>query len=74
MRPDGHYELVTRAPEFGSGTSLILRRMAADALSTDVDRVHLRQADTDLLDHDSGGFASTGCASPAGPSPVPARP
>ncbi|MER7403017.1 molybdopterin-dependent oxidoreductase [Streptomyces sp. NPDC000070] len=60
LRADGHYDLVIGAPEFGSGTPAVLRRIAATALRTDPDRVHLWQADTDLLDHDSGGFASTG--------------
>lgn len=60
LRADGHYDLAVGAPEFGSGASAVLRRMAADTLRTDADRVHLRQGDTDLLDHDSGGFASTG--------------
>ncbi|MFE6365541.1 molybdopterin-dependent oxidoreductase [Streptomyces sp. NPDC057806] len=60
LRPDGHYDLAVGAPEFGSGTSTVLRRLAADTLRIEIDRVHLRQADTDLLGHDSGGFASTG--------------
>jgi CO/xanthine dehydrogenase Mo-binding subunit/aerobic-type carbon monoxide dehydrogenase small subunit (CoxS/CutS family) len=60
LRPDGHYDLATGLPEFGSGTGSVLRRVAAEALATTVDRVHLCDADTDLLDHHSGGFASTG--------------
>ncbi|MDT0611028.1 molybdopterin-dependent oxidoreductase [Streptomyces lancefieldiae] len=60
LRPDGHYDLATSVPEFGSGTGSVLRRIAAQALATAPDRVHLCDADTDLLDHHSGGFASTG--------------
>ncbi|GGM14051.1 hypothetical protein GCM10010129_67790 [Streptomyces fumigatiscleroticus] len=60
LRADGHYDLAVGAPEFGSGTSTVLRRLAADALHTRPDHIHLHQADTDLLDHDTGGFASTG--------------
>ncbi|WP_217145668.1 molybdopterin-dependent oxidoreductase [Streptomyces sp. AC627_RSS907] len=60
LRPDGHYDLTTAVPEFGSGTGSVLRRIAAQALATAPDRVHLCDADTDLLDHHSGGFASTG--------------
>ncbi|GAA2532550.1 MULTISPECIES: molybdopterin-dependent oxidoreductase [Streptomyces] len=60
LRPDGHYTLTTGAPEFGSGTSTTLLRIATQALNTGPARIHLRQADTDLLDHDTGGFASTG--------------
>ncbi|MET9550723.1 molybdopterin cofactor-binding domain-containing protein [Streptomyces sp. NPDC006627] len=60
LRADGHYDLAVGAPEFGSGTTNVLHRLAADALHTRPDRVRLHQADTDLLAHDSGGFASTG--------------
>ncbi|MBT2442824.1 molybdopterin-dependent oxidoreductase [Streptomyces sp. ISL-36] len=60
LRSDGGYDLATAVPEFGSGTSTVLRRIAADALTTEPHRVHLVDADTDLLDHHSGGFASTG--------------
>ncbi|MEV5885262.1 molybdopterin-dependent oxidoreductase [Streptomyces sp. NPDC052020] len=60
LRADGHYELTTAVPEFGSGTATVLRRIAAQALRTAPDRVHLTGADTELLDHHSGGFGSTG--------------
>ncbi|MEV5344046.1 molybdopterin cofactor-binding domain-containing protein, partial [Streptomyces sp. NPDC052676] len=60
LRDDGHYELATCVPEFGTGTGTVLRRIAAHALGTEPDRIHLCDADTDLLDHHSGGFASTG--------------
>ncbi|MET9440760.1 molybdopterin cofactor-binding domain-containing protein [Streptomyces sp. NPDC006610] len=60
LRADGHYELDTALPEFGSGTGTILRRIAARILGTTPDRVHPGRADTDLLDHHSGGFGSTG--------------
>ncbi|MET9505832.1 molybdopterin-dependent oxidoreductase [Streptomyces sp. NPDC006622] len=60
LRSDGHYDLATAVPEFGTGTGEVLCRIAARALSTSPDHVHLGDADTDLLDHHSGGFASTG--------------
>ncbi|MGZ3097054.1 molybdopterin-dependent oxidoreductase [Streptomyces sp. H62] len=60
LRADGTYGLSTAVPEFGSGTSTVLRRIAADILVTEPHRVHLNDADTDLVDHHSGGFASTG--------------
>ncbi|MFI9345813.1 molybdopterin-dependent oxidoreductase [Streptomyces sp. NPDC052773] len=60
LRDDGHYEVATAVPEFGTGTGTVLRRIAAHALGTEPDRIHLCDADTDLLDHHSGGFASTG--------------
>lgn len=60
LRADGHYDLATGVPEFGSGTSTVLRRVAARILRTAPDRVHMSDPDTGLLDHHSGGFASTG--------------
>ncbi|MEV8308346.1 molybdopterin cofactor-binding domain-containing protein [Streptomyces flavidovirens] len=60
LRADGHYDLCTGAPEFGSRATTVHRRIAATALATAVDRIHVRQGDTDLLTHDTGGFASTG--------------
>ncbi|MBM7167626.1 molybdopterin-dependent oxidoreductase [Streptomyces sp. G44] len=60
LRADGTYDLRTGAPEFGSQATTVHRRIAATALATTVDRVHLRQGDTDLLAHDTGGFVSTG--------------
>jgi CO/xanthine dehydrogenase Mo-binding subunit/aerobic-type carbon monoxide dehydrogenase small subunit (CoxS/CutS family) len=59
LRPDGHYDLATGVPDFGSGAGSVLCRIAAQALATTADRVHLREADTSLLDHHSGGFGST---------------
>ncbi|WP_404827709.1 xanthine dehydrogenase family protein molybdopterin-binding subunit [Streptomyces aureocirculatus] len=60
LRPDGHYDLAAGVPDFGSGTGKVLCRIAAQALATTVDHIHLRGADSDLLDHHSGGFGSTG--------------
>lgn len=60
LRADGTYELRTDSPEFGKQAGPVHRRIAATVLATTVDRVHLRQGDTDLLSHDTGGFVSTG--------------
>ncbi|MFH8612966.1 molybdopterin-dependent oxidoreductase [Streptomyces sp. NPDC018029] len=60
LRADGTYDLCTGAPEFGSQATTVHRRIAATALATAVDRIHVRQGDTDLLSHDTGGFVSTG--------------
>ncbi|MFD5268964.1 molybdopterin-dependent oxidoreductase [Streptomyces sp. NPDC058335] len=60
LRADGTYDLCTGAPEFGSQATTVHRRIAAAALATAADRIHLRQGDTDLLTHDTGGFVSTG--------------
>ncbi|MGW0335583.1 molybdopterin-dependent oxidoreductase [Streptomyces sp. NPDC003011] len=60
LRADGTYDLCTGAPEFGSQATTAHRRIAATTLATTTDRIHVRQGDTDLLTHDTGGFASTG--------------
>jgi CO/xanthine dehydrogenase Mo-binding subunit len=59
LAADGCYDLAIGAPEFGSGAGTALRRIAARTLGTTPARIRLHQADTDLLEHDSGGFAST---------------
>lgn len=60
LRADGTYDVYTGAPEFGSRATTVHRRIAATALATTVRHIHLHQGDTDLLTHDTGGFASTG--------------
>ncbi|MGW7102743.1 molybdopterin-dependent oxidoreductase [Streptomyces sp. NPDC054838] len=60
LRADGTYDLCTGAPEFGSQATTVHRRIAATALATTACRIRVRQGDTDLLDHDTGGFVSTG--------------
>ncbi|MEV5354965.1 molybdopterin-dependent oxidoreductase [Streptomyces sp. NPDC052693] len=62
LAADGCYDLITGAPEFGSGAATALCHIAARVLRTSTARIRLHQADTDLLEHDSGGFASTAMA------------
>ncbi|KJK37286.1 aldehyde oxidase [Streptomyces variegatus] len=59
LAADGCYDLTTGAPEFGSGAGAALCLIAARTLGTSTARVRLRQGDTDLLEHDTGGFASS---------------
>lgn len=56
----GSYELKVGTAEFGNGTATVHRQVVADVLGTSADRILLRQADTDLVEHDTGAFASTG--------------
>ncbi|MDQ0798122.1 molybdopterin-dependent oxidoreductase [Streptomyces sp. B1I3] len=56
---DGHYELDIGGPEFGSGATTVHRQIVAEVLHTEPTAVRVRQADTDLVDHDTGVFAST---------------
>ena len=60
LRSDGDFELVVGTAEFGNGTSTVHQQIAATALATTVDRIHLRQSDTANGGHDTGAYGSTG--------------
>ncbi|WJK36261.1 molybdopterin cofactor-binding domain-containing protein [Solwaraspora sp. WMMA2065] len=57
---DGGYQLDIGMAEFGNGSTTVHRQLVADALTSTVDRVRIRQSDTALVGHDTGAFASTG--------------
>ena len=57
---DGGFELVVGTAEFGNGTSTVHRQIAASALATTVDRIHLKQSDTAHGGHDTGAYGSAG--------------
>ncbi|MCX4098841.1 molybdopterin-dependent oxidoreductase [Nocardia sp. alder85J] len=57
---DGDYEIRVGTAEFGNGTTTVHARLAAAALGTDVSRIRLRHADTDVTEYDTGAFGSTG--------------
>jgi putative selenate reductase molybdopterin-binding subunit len=57
---DGRYELAAGTAEFGNGTTTTHRQLVATTLCTVPDRVRIRHADTDLVDHDTGAFGSAG--------------
>ncbi|MFJ2792039.1 molybdopterin-dependent oxidoreductase [Streptomyces sp. NPDC094461] len=60
LLPDGSFELGVGTAEFGNGTTTVHRQIAAGELATTVDRITVRQSDTDVVRHDTGAFASTG--------------
>ncbi len=60
LLPDGSYELSVGTAEFGNGTTTVHAQLAAAALATTPDRIHIRQSDTDLVPHDTGAYGSTG--------------
>ncbi|MFR9725110.1 molybdopterin-dependent oxidoreductase [Streptomyces sp. MS19] len=60
LLPDGTFQLSVGTAEFGNGTTTVHRQIAAGELGTTVDRITVRQSDTDLVRHDTGAFASTG--------------
>ncbi|OIJ65382.1 molybdopterin-dependent oxidoreductase [Streptomyces mangrovisoli] len=57
---DGTFELSVGTAEFGNGTTTVHRQIAAGELACTVDRITVRQSDTDVVPHDTGAFASTG--------------
>jgi putative selenate reductase molybdopterin-binding subunit len=60
LADDGRYELLVGTAEFGNGTSTVHRQIAATVLGTAPSHIRLKQSDTELIDHDSGAFGSTG--------------
>jgi CO/xanthine dehydrogenase Mo-binding subunit/aerobic-type carbon monoxide dehydrogenase small subunit (CoxS/CutS family) len=60
LLPDGTYSADVGTAEFGNGTTTVHAQLAATALSTTSGRVSIRQSDTDLVQHDSGAFGSSG--------------
>ncbi|MFE9423592.1 molybdopterin-dependent oxidoreductase [Kitasatospora sp. NPDC006697] len=57
---DGTYQVDVGTAEFGNGTTTVHQQIAAGALGTTVDRITIRQSDTDLVGHDTGAFGSAG--------------
>ncbi|MEV5592332.1 molybdopterin cofactor-binding domain-containing protein [Streptomyces sp. NPDC052496] len=57
---DGTYELAVGTIESGSGATTALCQIAAAELGVPAERITVRQADTDVVGHDTGGFGSTG--------------
>ncbi|MGC5396154.1 molybdopterin-dependent oxidoreductase [Streptomyces sp. DT20] len=57
---DGTLDLAVGTAEFGNGTTTVHRQIAAGELGTTVDRITVRQSDTDVVKHDTGAFGSTG--------------
>ncbi|MGW2650766.1 molybdopterin-dependent oxidoreductase [Streptomyces sp. NPDC001393] len=57
---DGTYDLAVGTAEFGNGTTTVHEQITAGALHTTVDRIAVRQSDTDVVRHDTGAFGSAG--------------
>ena len=54
------YEIGVGTAEFGNGTTTVHAQLVASALGTTVDRVRIRQSDTDAVAYDTGAFGSAG--------------
>ena len=57
---DGGYDIAVGTAEFGNGTTTVHKQITAGALGTTVDRIAIRQSDTDVVRHDTGAFGSAG--------------
>ncbi|MFF0739061.1 molybdopterin-dependent oxidoreductase [Streptomyces sp. NPDC004111] len=57
---DGTYDIAVGTAEFGNGTTTVHKQITAGALGTTVDRITVRQSDTDVVRHDTGAFGSAG--------------
>lgn len=57
---DGTYDVAVGTAEFGNGTTTVHQQITAGALNTTVDRIAIRQSDTDVVRHDTGAFGSAG--------------
>lgn len=60
LGPGGTYRLKVGTAEFGNGTSTVHAQLAASRLNTTTDRIRLVPSDSDLVEHDTGAFGSTG--------------
>ncbi|MES2171009.1 MAG: molybdopterin cofactor-binding domain-containing protein, partial [Actinomycetota bacterium] len=60
LLPGGDYELHVGTAEFGNGTTTVHAQLVATALNTTVDRIRIRQSDTDVARYDTGAFGSAG--------------
>jgi putative selenate reductase molybdopterin-binding subunit len=60
LGPDATYVLRVGTAEFGNGTSTVHVQLAATLLRTGTDKITLLQSDSDLVEHDTGAFGSTG--------------
>jgi len=60
LRADGVVEAEVGTAEFGNGTTTVHAQLVATALGQEPAAVVVRQSDTDLVEHDTGAFGSTG--------------
>ncbi|MBD5786953.1 molybdopterin-dependent oxidoreductase [Cellulosimicrobium terreum] len=60
LRADGVVEAEVGTAEFGNGTTTVHAQLVGSALGQDAADVVVRQSDTDLVEHDTGAFGSTG--------------
>ena len=59
LGPDS-YQIAVGTAEFGNGTTTVHAQLVASALGTTVDRITIKQSDTDAVAYDTGAFGSAG--------------
>lgn len=59
LNDDGFYTLFLGSTDMGTGSDTILAQMAAEILETDMDRIIVHAADTDISPYDTGSYASS---------------
>lgn len=59
LGPDS-YAIAVGTAEFGNGTTTVHAQLVASALGTTVDRISIKQSDTDAVAYDTGAFGSAG--------------
>ena len=57
---DGTWTISVGTAEFGNGTTTVHAQILASVVGTTVDRIRIRQSDTDVTGHDTGAFGSAG--------------
>ncbi len=60
QRADGGFRLMVGSAEFGNGSATVQRQLAAATLGVAVEDIELVGSDTDLVEHDTGTYGSTG--------------
>lgn len=60
LEADGRFAVDVGTAEFGNGTTTVHAQLAATALATAASKITVRQSDTDLVEHDTGAFGSSG--------------
>ncbi|MFT4233588.1 MAG: molybdopterin-dependent oxidoreductase [Microbacterium sp.] len=60
LEADGTITIRTGTAEFGNGTTTVQRQIAASVFEVPQARIRLEHADTALVEHDTGAFASAG--------------
>jgi CO/xanthine dehydrogenase Mo-binding subunit len=60
LEADGGYLAAVGTAEFGNGTTTVHTQIASSVLGTSVDRIRIRQSDTDATGYDTGAFGSAG--------------